>query len=235
MQGVTPAPGGPAPETAPMSAPATLVGVFTNPRSTFQSLAAKPRILTPILVVIVFQLLFAVVLAQTGILKNDTIARLEAKNSPPEQIDAVSKVMDGPAKYAFVIAGPVVLVFSLLVSGALIYFMGNLMLGARLHYAHYLSIAAYGAVVGIVDQLVRLGIALGRGTLMVHLGIGAFLGEELSAVMRILDTATDPLLLWATAIQAFGVAVMAKKGFGFGVVAVLPGFLILVSLSALQH
>ena len=161
-----------------MSAPATLVGVFTNPRSTFQSLAAKPRILTPILVVIVFQLLFAVVLAQTGILKNDTIARLEAKNSPPEQIDAVSKVMDGPAKYAFVIAGPVVLVFSLLVSGALIYFMGNLMLGARLRYAHYLSIAAYGAVVGIVDQLVRLGIALGRGTLMVHLGIGAFLGEE---------------------------------------------------------
>jgi len=235
IQGVTLAPGGPAPDAPPMSAAATVVGVFTNPRPTFQSLAAKPRILAPILLVLVFQLIFGIVLAQTGILKNDTIARLEAKNSPPEQIDAFSKVMDGPMKYAFVIAGPIVLVFSLLVTAALIYFMGNLMLGARLRYAHYLSIAAYGAVVGIVDQLVRLGVALGRGTLMVHLGIGAFLGEELSVVMRILDTATDPLLLWATAIQAFGVAVMAKKGFGFGALAVLPGYLILVSLSALQH
>ena len=65
--------------------------------------------------------------------------------------------------------------------------------------------------------------------------VGAFLGEDLSPLMRILDTATDPLLLWATAIQALGVAVMAKKGFGFGVFAVLPGYLILVSLSALQH
>jgi hypothetical protein len=80
-----------------------------------------------------------------------------------------------------------------------------------------------------------MGVALGRGTLMVHLGIGAFLGEELSGLMRILDTATDPLLLWATAIEALGVAVMAKKSFGFGVLAVAPGYLVLVSLSALQR
>jgi hypothetical protein len=113
--------------------------------------------------------------------------------------------------------------------------MANLMLGGKLRYTHYLCIAAYGAVVGIVDQVVRMGIALGRGTLMVHLGIGAFLGEELSPIMRIVDTATDPLLLWATAIQALGVAVMTKKSFGFGALAVLPGYLILISLSALQH
>src|SRR5258705_8345782 len=160
--------GSPAPEAPPMSAPATLVGIFTSPKATFQSLAAKPRILAPLLAVLVFQLIFGIVLAQSGILKNDTIARLEAKNSPPEQIDAVARVMDGPAKYAFVVAGPIVLVFSLLVSAALVYFIANLMLGARLRYAHYLSIAAYGAVVGIVDQVVRMGIALGRGTLMVH-------------------------------------------------------------------
>jgi hypothetical protein len=125
--------------------------------------------------------------------------------------------------------------FSLLVAAALIYFIANLMLGAKLRYIHYLCICAYGAVVGIMDQLVRMGVALGRGTLMVHLGIGAFLGEELNGFMRILDTATDPLLLWATAIEALGVAVMAKKSFGFGVLAVAPGYLILVSLSALQR
>jgi len=229
------APAGMAPEAPPMSAPATLIGIFAKPRQTYQALQSKPRVLAPLLVVLIFQVVFGLVLAQSGILKNDTLARLEAKNAPPEQIEAVTRVMDGPAKYGFVFAGPIVLVFSLLVSAALIYFIANLMLGARLRYIHYLCIAAYGAVVGILDQLVRLMIALSRGTLQVHLGVGAFLGEDLTGLMRILDTATDPLLLWATAIEALGVAVMAKKGFGFGVLAVLPGYLILVSLSALQQ
>jgi len=53
--------------------------------------------------------------------------------------------------------------------------------------------------------------------------------------MHVADTATDPLLLWATAIEALGVSVMARKSFGFGVLAVLPGFLLLVSLSAFQQ
>jgi hypothetical protein len=231
--------GAPAPaglvEPPAMSAPATLLGVFTSPRSTFQSLAARPRILAPLVVVLVFQIVFGLVLAHSGILKNDTIAKLEAKNSPQAQIDAVSSMMDGPMKYAFVIGGPIVLVFSLLLTAALIYFMANLMLGARLRFIHYLCIAGYGAVVGILDQVVRMGLALARGTLLVHLGVGAFLGEDLNPLMRILDTSTDPLLLWAVGIQALGVAVLARKGFGFGVLAVLPGFLILVSLSALQR
>jgi len=175
------------------------------------------------------------VLAQSGILKNDTVAKLEAKNTPQEQIDKVSEMMDGPMKYAFVFGGPIVLAFSLLISAALIYFMANLMLGGRLRYIHYLCIAAYGAVVGIMDQVVRMGLAHARGTLLVHLGIGAFLGEELNPFMRVLDTATDPLLLWAVGIQALGVAVMARKSFGFGVLAVLPGFVALVSLSAFQR
>ena len=231
----TMAPEGQAQEAPPQSALATLIGVFTNPRGTFQSLSAKPRLLAPILVVVVFQLIFGVVLAQSGVMKNDALARLEQKNAPEAQIDAVTKVMDSPVRFVFVSFGPVVLLFSLLVTAGLLYFMANLMLGARLRYTHYLSIASYGAVVGIVDQVTRMGLALGRGTLMVHLGVGAFLGDELNMLLRVLDTATDPLLLWAVAVQALGVAVMARKNFGFGLLAVLPGFLVLVSLSALQR
>jgi len=218
-----------------MSALATLLGVFAKPRATLIALSYRPRVLAPIMLLLVSQIAFGLVLAQSGILRNDTVAKLEAKNAPPEQIEAVTRVMEGPTKYAFVIGGPVVLVFSLLVTAGLLYFIANLMLGARLRFIHYLCIAAYGGVVGIVDQMVRMGIALGRGTLLVNLGIGAFMGEELSSLMRVADTATDPLLLWATAIEALGVSVMARKGFGFGLLAVLPGYLLLVSLSAFQR
>lgn len=225
-------PGSDAPQVSAMG---RIVGVFTKPRATFESLLAKPSFLAPLLVVVVFQLAFGLVLAQSGILKNDTIAKLEAKNAAPEQIEAVTRAMDGPLRFVFAAAGPIVLAFSLLISAALIYFMANLMLGARLRYAHYLCIVCYAAVVGTVDQVVRMGLALGRGTLLVHMGIGAFLGDDLNVLMRILDTATDPLLLWTVAVQAIGVAAMARKGFGFGLLAVLPGFLILISLSGFQR
>jgi hypothetical protein len=223
------------PEPKTVSAAGSLIGVFTEPKPTFEALRGKPRILAPLVVLVLFQLVFAIVLAQSGIMKNDAIAKLEAKNAPQEQVDAVTRVMDSPVRFAFAIAGPIVLVFSLLVSAALLYFMANLMLGARLRYAHYLCVAAYGGVVGTVDQIVRMGLALSRGTLDVHMGVGAFLGEDLSGPMRVLDTGTDPLLLWAVAIQALGVAVMAKKGFGFGLLAVLPGTLLLIGLSAFQR
>lgn len=230
MSGAAPGPEAPTP-----SAIGSLIGVFTEPRPTFAGMTAKPRLLAPIVVLILFQLLFGIVLAQSGIMKNDAIAKLEAKSAPQEQIDAVNRFMDSPVRFVFAAAGPIVLVFSLLISAALLYFMANLMLGARLRYTHYLCIAAYGGVVGIVDQVVRMGLALNRGTLQVHMGVGAFLGDDLSAPLRILDTATDPLLLWAVVVQAFGVAAMAKKGFGFGLLSVLPGTLILCALSAFQR
>ena len=222
------------PEAPQMSAAQTLIGVFTEPKKTFGSLREKPRILAPVLVLLLFQLIFGLVLAQSGVMKNDAVAKMEAKNAPQEQMDAVNRMMDGPIKYVFAVTGPIAVVFILLISGGILFFMGNLMLGARLRYTHYLCVAAYGAVVGIVDQMVRMALAVSRGTLQVHLGVGAFLGDQLSPVMKILDTATDPLLLWAIAIQAVGVGVMAKKGFGFGLLAVLPGTLIMICLSAFQ-
>ncbi len=234
LEGQAPA-GALPPEGSIPSAPATLVGIFTKPKETFERLLAKPRILAPLLLVLACNLVFGFVMTQSGIIKNDAVARLEAKNAPPEQIEATEKVLDGPTKYVFVAFGPIAVVFSLLVGAGLVFFIANLMLGARLRFVHYLCVITYGAVVGLLDQLVRLAVGLSRGTLHVHLGVGAFLGDELNGLMRILDTATDPLLLWATAVQALGVAVMAKRGFGFGVLAVLPGYLILVSLSALQQ
>jgi hypothetical protein len=102
--------------------------------------------------------------------------------------------------------------------------MANLMLGARLRYTHYLCIVAYAGIISFIDNIAQMAIALSRGTLFVSMGIGAFLGDNLSYPLRVLDVATDPLLLWAFGIQALGVAVMARKNLGFGVLAVALGF-----------
>src|SRR5689334_11436909 len=124
----------PGPEASPPSAIGSLIGVFTEPRPTFAAMTAKPRLLAPIVILVLFQLVFGLVLAQSGIMKNDAIAKMEAKSAPQEQIDAVNRFMDSPVRFVFAAAGPIVVVFSLLISAALLYFMANLMLGARLRY-----------------------------------------------------------------------------------------------------
>ncbi len=79
------APAGMAPEAPPMSAPATLIGIFTKPRQTYQALQSKPRVLAPLLVVLIFQVVFGLVLAQSGILKNDTLAGSRRRTRLPSR------------------------------------------------------------------------------------------------------------------------------------------------------
>src|SRR5205085_5620973 len=95
----------PAPEP-PQSVAGSLIGVFTEPRPTFAAMTSKPRLLAPMLVLVVFQLLFGLVLAQSGILKNDSVAKMEAKNAPQEQIDAVTRFMESPVRFVFAATAP---------------------------------------------------------------------------------------------------------------------------------
>jgi hypothetical protein len=222
----------PGPTLSPLQ---SIVGIFTNPRATFESLAAKPRVLVPMLLVILLQFGFSYAVIRSGAVLNDTVAKLEAKGESPEKIAMIERVFSEPVPMALsMVSGSIAVGFMLLVSAGLMFFMGNLMLRATLTYRHYLCVVSYGAVVGIADQTVRTVLAVKQETLDLRLGLGAFLGDDIGTAGRLLDTVTDPLLLWATAISALGVSVFARKSFGFGVLTVLPGFLLSVILSGLR-
>lgn len=218
-----------------MSSLQAVFGVFLNPRRTFAAMAAKPRFLLPLVILVLTQLVFGVLITQSGAVKTDSVAKMEAKGAPAEQIAGMEKFFDSPAAPVVVATtGAVTVVFILLVSAALMLFMANLMLGARLTFKHYLSIAAYSSLIGIIDQIVQGGLAWSSGTLDVRLGLGNLLGEELGLLGRVVDTATNPVILWATAVSALGVGVLAKKGFGFGLATVLPGFVLGLLLSGMR-
>lgn len=230
LPAATPAAGPAPPSISPVGA---LLGVFTKPGATFAGLAQKPRFLLPLLVVLAVQLAAGYAVFQSGAVLNDSIAKLEAKGESEEAIAMTEKALTGQVGMILVVLGGVLAVaFILLVQAGLMFFMGNLVLGARLLFPHYLCVAAYSAVVGIPDSVVRTLLAVGKESMDVRLGIGAFLGEELNPLARALDTMTDPLLIWPTLVAAIGAGVFAGKGLRFGILVVLPGFLIGVLLSA---
>jgi hypothetical protein len=214
---------------------ASLATIFTNPKRTFEAMAPRPRfILGLILAVLVLTALTAVAF-QSGVVREEALAKLEAQGKPEAQIDATAKMFDSPLGLVFALVGNVIgIPFVILVSAGLLLFMGNLMLGAKLRFPHYLSATVYGSVVGIVDHAVRTGIMVAKQSYDVRLGLGNLFGDELPYFGRVLDSATDPLLLWSAAVTALGVAVYARKGFGFGVIAALPGFVAGLLMSGIR-
>jgi len=225
----------PEPEVRPISEPAALLGVFVKPRATFSAMASNPRFLLAAAVVVVVQVVLGILVFQSGAVKNDAIAKMEAKGAPQEQIDRVQSFFDTPAAPIIgATSGAVVIVFLLLLNAGLMFFMANLMLGAQLAFRHYFSVAAHAVVVGTVDQAVRTALAWNKGTLDIRLGAGNFLGEDLGHLGRMLDTMTDPLILWSVLVSAIGVSAYARKKLSFGIIAVLPGFLINVLLSGMR-
>ena len=222
-----------APEAKGPNEFATLGTIFVNPKATFEAMAERPRFVLALVLVVLAITAMTIPIYQSGIVRDETIAKMEAKGTPEAQVEATAKFFDSPVGLAVSLGGNVVgIPFAMLVMAGILFFMGNLMLGAKLRYPHYLSAAVYGSVVGMIDHAVRTALMVAKESMDVRLGLGNFFGDELPFLGRVLDSMTDPLLLWGTAITALGVAVYAKKGFGFGAIAVLPTFVITLLLSA---
>lgn len=220
---------------APISGLGAAFGVFFQPRQTFERQREKPQFLIGLILIIVVQAVLAVILFRSGAIANDAIAKAEAQGKPPEAIEQMQKFFDSPAApIVGAVSAAVAIPFVLLVISGVMFFMGNLMLGARLRFVHYLCAAVAGGVVGIVGQLVRTAIGVSKGTMDIRLGAGNLFGDDMGYWGRVLDTMTDPLTLWTVAISALGVSVFAKKGYGFGALVVLPGFILSMFLAGMR-
>ena len=221
----------------------TLLSIFARPRATFEALAPRPIFGVAMAFVLVFQLVVVSLAFQSGAIRNDAVvkteATLEKRGLDPaaisEQVAQTEAFFSTPIAAVIVISsGVLAFVFFLLVGAGLLYFMANLMFGAKLLFTHYLCAVVYGSVVGTVDQAVRVGLAFQSGTLDIRLGLGALLGDDPGFLGRALDALTDPLHLWALGVTALGVSVFARKGFGFGVLALVPSILLGVLFAGMQ-
>ena len=220
-------------ESRPEGALARLAGVFIHPRRTFESMRDRPRFRSALIVVLIVQTALALVMYQSGVIAEQTVAKMEEEGRDPQQIEAVEGFFSGPLGFATTVAtAPFATAIGLIAGAAILFFMGNLMLGARLRYAHYLSAMAYAGVVQIIDQIVRVSLILVNRTFDVRLGLGALFGDATGMPIRALDTVTDPLFLWGNLVCAIGVSTYARRHLGFGIIAVLPGLLLAALLAA---
>jgi hypothetical protein len=235
------APGPPAPvsstaATGPGLA-ARLLGVVLSPRPTFEAIAARPRALGALAVVIAVLVAVTTAFLSTelgleitldqqvrqieafgGTVTDQMYAQLESRMSFAKYFAGISQLVFVPL-FTAVIAGLVMGVFTTLLGGA-----------ATFKQAY--AVVAHAGVIPALQQLFSIGLTFLRGDLAgANLGVFAPMLEETSFLARLLGS-IDLFGLWWCVTLAIGIGALYRRRAG-GISASLIGiYLFIVTVVA---
>ncbi|HVP38770.1 MAG TPA: YIP1 family protein, partial [Candidatus Saccharimonadales bacterium] len=236
------------PSAVPEAAPAgpgslsRVLGALWSPGRTFASVAARPAVLVPMLVLLVFQMvmigaLYAPVFAP---FQKTQMAERMADLSPDQraQVERQQQAMDTPAGRAIgmvsaLVFGSVFYLLQLVVWAAVLYFVFTLMMSGRAQFKVVLSVALYAAAVDIPHFLVLAPLAVARQDPRVYFGPAALVDAPSPVTFPyILLTRLDVFSLWAWGLAAVGLALAYKKKSQQVMVAVGAVFVVAAVITA---
>ena len=211
-----------APAPGPINHFGRLVGVFFSPKATFESIAARPSWLLPVLLMTVLGTFTAFVMNQKVDWRDVASKRIEesprAANMSAEQKEqqlAVSAKISPYAAYFFGTLAPVIAVV-LVASVMLLAF--NVIGGANAKFVQAVGIVAHATIVGLIGTLFLILILYLKppGTIdldnPVATNIGSFLPESTPKALMSLGKSVDVLSIWSIFLISIGfTAVNPKK------------------------
>ncbi|MBI5835843.1 MAG: hypothetical protein HZB25_01235 [Candidatus Eisenbacteria bacterium] len=217
----TPVPGsGPAPaeEPAPQivggNSLARMLSVLWSPGKAMASVAARPALLVPFLVVVLFQGLVTAAIYKPVVIpfQLSQMAERSAEMSP-EQRAQMDKYMASPVAITMGVVGSAVSAAVVpLVWAALMYFVFTLLLSGRADFKAVLSVCLHASVVQIPHTLVWMPLAIAKQDPRVFFGPSALMDmpDPPTFLYRLLEK-VDMFSLWSWALLAVGLALVYRK------------------------
>jgi hypothetical protein len=196
-----------------MSAFGRLIGIFSSPRETFESIDHKPTWLVPFLITVIVAIGLNFLVMDIGI--KDQIAKMEAMGVPPERIDAVETQMQGPMRYVQIVAIPVVTLILWAILSGILLFGSNIILGGEAKFKKVFSVLAWSNLVSLLGGIVKTLLILSKGT--VH-GVSTSLAillptpglaDKPSVFYRVLSK-VDIFIVWQLILWMIGLAVINR-------------------------
>jgi hypothetical protein len=206
--------------TGGKSLPARIVGVIFAPRATYADVAAKPRVLGVLAVVI------GVLVAATFAFLSTEIGQTASLENQVQQMqsfgrsvsDAQYAQMERMAPYSRYFAAVFQLVtlplFALVVAG-MAFAVFNAILGGDATFKHVYAIVAHSGVILIVQSFFTLPIAYARETMSSAANLGVFFPflEENSFAARMLGS-IDLFVVWWMVSLSIGLGVLYRRRTG---------------------
>lgn len=217
------------PTAAADPGPGSLFAVLYAPVKTFMGLAARPRILLPLLFLIVLSGISGAVLISKidpDEQRSQMREQFEKQGMAGAQLEeSVQRASGFMAKFGLVFAlfGSVIVAVFAVLFGALL--LGGLKLSgaSELSFRQALSITVHAWMpVGVVS-LLSIPVALGRQTIsmaeaqsgnILMSNLGFLANEQTSNVMRALLSSVDVFSFWTLALTTIGGAVMGRVSRG---------------------
>lgn len=221
-----------------------IIGVLVNPGPTFESIAARPTWLVPLLVSSI------IYIAVVGLFSYRVgwrafMERQFANNPRIEQLDASQReaALDRAVKFAPIFAylgGTIGTVLSAVIVAAILLAAFNLLASARIGFVTSLSIVTYGWMPLAVSGLLGIILLLIKDPSTIELehlvasNVGAFLSNDSPKWLEALTTSLDLFAFWSIALMSIGFSKASPKkvslGKGFAIVIGMFVFYLLVKV-----
>jgi|ERR1700683_4136763 len=205
---------------------ARVIGVLINPGPTFESIAAKPTWIIPILLscvmAIVILMLFGSRVGWRSFMERKLANNQQFEQMSPHDREAA---MDRAVKIGTISAyviGPIAPILYALVAAAVLLAAFNLLASARIGFITSLSIVSYGwvpfllsGVLGIVLLLVKDPSTIDLEHLVAS-NAGAFMSNDSPKWLLALATSLDLFVFWVLALLAIGYHKASPKKVSLG-------------------
>ena len=223
-----------APETEPISKTDAMVGVFTEPGNTFESIAATKGNywLFPILVCLVLGLIASVIVQSDPQLLGGMMDKQKKKmqegyeqqikegkktqEQAQQEMEAASKFMDpnGTLFKVMAYAGPTVGVFVMFIIISLLYFLGLKIFKSTAAFTDVMNVVGLGMLISSIGGLVAMVLSVVMGHLT-SVGAGLFLKEEnVGEKMYKLATSFDIFAIWEHVVYSIGLSKVGRISMG---------------------
>ncbi|MFC2088156.1 YIP1 family protein [Calditrichota bacterium] len=190
-----------------------IIGIFTSPTETLQSIDQKPNWIIPFLIGIICFLIFQY--STLDIQMQYQIAKLEARDLPAEQLDIAKNQMQGPMKYLGFIVGPIMVPIIWAIFAGLFLLAGNWMIGGQTSFKKLFSMVAWVSLIGSLSLILLTFLIVSKGTIHgIAMDLSVLLttpdiGEETSLLHRIFSK-IDLFVIWQVVLWTIGMSVAYK-------------------------
>ncbi len=190
-----------------------ILGIFSSPKETFESIDQKPTWLVPFLITVLIAIGLNFLVMDIGI--QDQIAKMEAMGTPPEQIEMVETQMQGPMRYIQIVAIPIVTLAIWAILSGILLFGSTTILGGNAKFKKVFSVVAWSSLVSLLGGIIKTLLILSKQT--VH-GVSTSLAillptpglaDRPSVFYRVLSK-IDIFIVWQLLLWMIGLAVINR-------------------------
>jgi hypothetical protein len=214
-----------------------MTGVFTSPSKAFQDFNQKPRILIPLIVVLVMNLVFAGLTAKySAQLQYDMMKT--STTLPPQVLDQMEANVEDSNPITGSLGGGIAAVAISLIIALLAWGIGSFVFGGDSKFKKVWGVFLLGSIIFGVGNLLKLPLMIAKDSMYVSFGLAAlFPDKDFTSILFIILSFIDAFMIWSIIVEGIGCAtvfgISRGKGYATAIIvsllmtAVYIGFMVI--------